>query len=312
MFKILSLDGGGMKGTFAAAFLDELQSSLEHPVASYFDLIAGTSTGGILALALGMGFSAQEILSLYKEEGEKIFPSSKLPWWLQGRATKYKAAGLKSVLEEKFGSRLFGESKYRLIIPALEENTGRVHVYKNAYHSRLRTDYKKLAVDVAMSTAAAPVYLPAHESDAGISFLDGGLWANNPAAISASEAVGLLRIPCEDIRILSIGTTDSPVRQRPAGWRVLSRAKHMLDLSMAAQSSGSLGIAKTLLGGSSVVRINPSIAQGTAALDGTNNLRVLEGLGRSEGRRACTRHREPFFLAPAPVFTPIYSLNSTS
>lgn len=311
MFRILSIDGGGMKGTFAAAFLDELQSSLDQPVASYFDLIAGTSTGGIIALALGLGLTTSEILGLYQNQGSKIFPASKIPWWLR-RTTKYKPTGLRAALEERFKDSKLGHCRYRMLIPALEEHTGRVHIYKNAYHERLRTDYKKTAVEVALSTAAAPIYLPAHESDTGITFLDGGIWANNPAAISTAEAVGLLQIPCTQVRLLSIGTTDSPVGKRPAGWKLLKRATHMLDLSMAAQSSGSLGIAKTLIGGANVIRINPTIAQGTTSLDGTDNLRILEGLGRSEGRRACTRYRDIFFAQQAEAFSPVYTLQTES
>jgi hypothetical protein len=312
MFRILSIDGGGMKGTFAAAFLDELQATLPSPIANYFDLIAGTSTGGIIAVALGMCVPTSEILALYKNEANTIFARDKLPWFLRRRGSIYRPEGLRLALDARFGDRRLAEAKQRLLIPALEESTGRVHIYKNAYHPRLRTDYRRKVVEIAMATTAAPVYLPAHEADSGLCLLDGGLWANNPAGISVAEAVGLLRIPCDEVRLLSVGTTDSPVRKRPSPWRWIARAKHMLDLSMAGQSSGSLGIAKTLIGAENVFRINLMVAQGIAALDQTEDISVLEGLGRSEGRRGSVRLREAFFTCEAPPFSPIYSIDSSS
>ena len=72
-FRILSLDGGGIRGVFPAAFMARLEEHLEHPIGRYFDLIAGTSTGGIIAIGLGLGLSAGEILKLYVEQGPAIF-----------------------------------------------------------------------------------------------------------------------------------------------------------------------------------------------------------------------------------------------
>src|ERR1700730_16069457 len=72
-FRILSLDGGGICGVFPAALLTRLEEHLEHPIGRYFDLIAGTSTGGIIAIGLGLGLPANEILKLYVEQGPAIF-----------------------------------------------------------------------------------------------------------------------------------------------------------------------------------------------------------------------------------------------
>src|SRR5947207_9104557 len=72
-FRILSLDGGGIRGVFPAAFLARLEEHLEHPIGRYFDLIAGTSTGGIIAIGLGLGLSAGDIVKLYVEQGPAIF-----------------------------------------------------------------------------------------------------------------------------------------------------------------------------------------------------------------------------------------------
>ena len=77
MRRILTIDGGGIRGTFPAAFLAELEQELDRPIGSYFDLIAGTSTGGIIAIGLGMGLTAKEISRLYEEKGPAIFGQEK-------------------------------------------------------------------------------------------------------------------------------------------------------------------------------------------------------------------------------------------
>ena len=71
--RILSIDGGGILGTFPAAFLAELEKHLKYPIGAYFDLIAGTSTGGILAIGLAMGLPASKLLDLYEKRGPEVF-----------------------------------------------------------------------------------------------------------------------------------------------------------------------------------------------------------------------------------------------
>jgi patatin-like phospholipase/acyl hydrolase len=75
-FRILSLDGGGIRGVFPAAFLAKLEEHLNAPIGSYFDLIAGTSTGGIITIGLGLGLSAKDILKLYEEQGARDLRSA--------------------------------------------------------------------------------------------------------------------------------------------------------------------------------------------------------------------------------------------
>src|SRR6185437_16192569 len=106
--RILAIDGGGIKGAFPAAFLARVEEELGEPIVDYFDLIAGTSTGGIIALGLGLGLSAKEILNLYVENGRRIFPHTfglALPGVFRA---KYAKAALPEVLQEVFGNRLLG------------------------------------------------------------------------------------------------------------------------------------------------------------------------------------------------------------
>jgi predicted acylesterase/phospholipase RssA len=310
MFRILSIDGGGIKGAFAAAFLDQIQCGMPNHIADYFDLIAGTSTGGIIALGLGLRLPTSQISDLYAKEGNRIFPRERVPWWLRARGAKYSNLGLRAVLEENFGDKKLGEAKSRLMIPALEAHTGQVHIYKTAHDKRLRTDYKCSVVDVAMGTSAAPVFLPPHKSEMGVTFLDGGIWANNPVGVATAEAIGLLNIPSREIAALSVGTTDAPLGRLPSSFQWMKRAQYAVNVTMAAQSSGSLGLAKTLIGAENIFRWNPSLGQGLFQLDGCEDVEVLAGLGRAEGRRASTRLESRFFTQIADRFTPCYQLSA--
>jgi len=127
-YRILSLDGGGIRGVFPAAFLARLQEHLEHPIGSYFDLITGTSTSGIIAIGLGMGVSAHEILNLYEEQGPTIFDQQhgRVRTWFRQRwrsalhlfGSKYSSDNLHAALVGVLKDRRLGESRNRLLIPA--------------------------------------------------------------------------------------------------------------------------------------------------------------------------------------------------
>lgn len=81
MFKILSLDGGGVRGAYTASALASLQSKMQTPLADHFDLIVGTSTGGIIAIGLGLGIPPARLVEFYRSKGKEIFP---VTGWLGG------------------------------------------------------------------------------------------------------------------------------------------------------------------------------------------------------------------------------------
>jgi uncharacterized protein len=125
MFRILSLDGGGIKGAFTASVLATLEEDTGKSVVDHFDLIAGTSTGGILAIGLGLGLSAREICDFYASKGPEIFPSTSLiqrtsGFFRQLFGPKHSHSVLRSALEEVLGKRKFGESSCRLLIPTYD------------------------------------------------------------------------------------------------------------------------------------------------------------------------------------------------
>lgn len=312
MRRILTIDGGGVKGVFPASFLTTIEDTIGHNVSDYFDLIVGTSTGGIIALGLGLGMSAQEMLNLYVEKGPVIFGGSRIARWVRSLGwSKYDSQPLRQALEEVFGNARLGQSTKRLVVPACNLETGEVHVYKTAHHERLERDYKEQVVDVALATAAAPTYFPTHRSAAGTPLVDGGLWANNPVGMAVVEAIGILEWPRDAIRVLSLGCTTEPLRVGWARYIPLGQlywGLKITDVFLSAQSSASLGTAQLLAGYQNVVRISPSVPHGRFSLDGYREIRSLRGLGDTEARKALPTLRPFFFQGHAESFEPCHRL----
>ncbi|WP_170871521.1 CBASS cGAMP-activated phospholipase [Desulfosporosinus metallidurans] len=316
MKKILTIDGGGIKGVFPAAFLASIEDIVGDRIGKYFDLIVGTSTGGILALGLGLGFTAKELLAFYEEYGATIFRSRwvwRLPVinFISGlAATRYKQEPLRNALEQKFGNKLLGECLTRVVIPSLNLETGQVHVYKTSHHPKLVTDYKEKVVDVALATSAAPTYFPAFRATSGVPLVDGGLWANNPVGLSVVEAIGILGWMATDIKVFSLGCTSEALNVRFGRHFALGQlywAKKISDVFMSAQSSHSLGTAQLLIGKENIFRYNPTVANGKFALDSIEEMSSLRGMG-SEYARDTISSIKIFFEEEASPFSPYHGL----
>jgi uncharacterized protein len=310
--RILAIDGGGLKGVFPASFLASVEEAIGAPLAAYFDLIVGTSTGGIIAIGLGLGLTAKQILNFYTEHGPRIFAGSRrLKGLRQVTRAKYDPEPLKASLREVFGDRRLGDSRTRLVIPSFDLETGVIHVYKTAHHERFVTDYKIPAVEVALATAAAPTYFPTYRSAAGVPLVDGGIWANNPAGTAAVEALGVLEWAPGSVRLLSIGCTTAPLNARAdqAKWLGFSYwAKRLVPVFMAAQSSASIGTAQLLLGHNNVQRYSTTVSEGRFRLDAAKDIDSLRGLGANEARRAIPA-LQPWLTTKAAPFEPNYRLD---
>lgn len=263
MRRILCIDGGGIKGTQPAAFLATLEEDLDRPISEYFDLIAGTSTGGILAIGLALGHSAKELLHLYEDRGPVIFGQSAVNDDVPGRLQrlfrkvwtkskhairpKHDATILRDELAKVLQGARIGDAKTRLVVPAWDADRRCPHIYKTAHHERIDTDYKELALDAAMATAAAPTYFKRHKTLNDVGLLDGGVWANNPIAVATIEAITYLGWKPTDLRILSLGCTDE-VYMLPEDPGYLGLNLKILNLFADGQSHGALGMAKLLTG----------------------------------------------------------------
>lgn len=324
--RILALDGGGIKGAFAAAFLETIEENTGKRIADHFDLITGTSTGGIIALGLGLGMSAKEISQFYINDGPRIFsqqnPLDDNGWfsslaakfrrgWRVGKqlaVPKYDPSQLKKALERAFQSKRLGDSSVRLIIPAYHADKEDVYVFKTRHHPRLQMDWKESAVNVALATAAAPTYFQAHPMPSGAPLIDGGIWANNSAGLAAVEARSVLGWKDDDLYIVRLGCTeevlDIPVESGYAGLLLKSTA-----LFMQGQSRGADGTAMLLSDHRQeeprFFSFQPKVPPGKFALDGVSMIARLRGLGAAHGREALPLFQKYFLNENAEKFCPL-------
>jgi Patatin-like phospholipase len=314
MKKILSINGGGIKGSFAVSFLASLEDLLKRPIVDYFDLIVGTSTGGIIALGLGLGISSKDLLSFYQEHGDAIFPKKNfMSFFKRIFSSKFDQNSLRKALHESFQDKKLGDSKKRLIIPSMSLETGDVYLYKTAHHSRFEYDYKISAVDVALATSAAPTFFPIHKIE-GSSLVDGGIWANNPTDLAIIEGISVLGWERSKIKVLNLGCTSTPFdmgtfrnseKNVSSGIFPWFKGLRLLDLMSASQEAASLLKSYTLIGRENLVHINPIVPKGRYSLDNAKEVKSLIGLGKEEARKATPKLREIFFQEIAEEFVPL-------
>ncbi|HDR7987066.1 TPA: patatin-like phospholipase family protein [Bacillus cereus] len=248
-FKILAIDGGGMKGVFPAKYLSDIEEQVGKPIHQYFDLIAGTSTGGIIALGLANDISAKDILELYLKRGKDIFGNRRtiLPY---SKDSHYGNDGLIQVLQETFGDKLLKEVNTMVCIPSIEHQKASPKVYKTPHHPHFIKDGNIEIWKIALATSAAPTYLPAAVIDDNECKIDGGLWANNPVLVAIAEAVKL-GYSLEQIKVLSIGTGTSLYEvdnKHAIRGGILSWGANLVDFTMQAQSKGAFYTACYLIG----------------------------------------------------------------
>jgi uncharacterized protein len=219
-FRILSLAGGGYLGLYTAGVLAGLESRAGRPLARCFDLIAGTSVGGLLGLALAFEVPVIRIVELFRERGSEIFSARSLPTSNVGRlldltrsvlGPKYSGESLRAALTEIFGKRRLGDATHRLVVPAVNVSLSQTKVFKTPHGERSTGDERVLAVDVAMATSAAPAYFPSVKVGRFL-YADGGIFAVAPDQVALHEAEHFLGIAPPQIRMLSIGTATSGYR----------------------------------------------------------------------------------------------------
>ncbi|MDH0178717.1 CBASS cGAMP-activated phospholipase [Acinetobacter pittii] len=245
-FQILALSGGGYRGLYTASVLKELEDKAKdqghESLADCFDLITGTSVGGIVALAIAYGISVSDIVDLFREHGNKIFEPK--PFY-KFTGSKYSNESLKSILETWFGSSILGTLKCPVVIPSIDFTKGSPITFKTPHHENLTTDWKTKIVDIALATSAAPTYFPRHTIGKN-EYVDGGLFANDPSLIGLHEADYMFKKNLNDVHILSIGTLSSKKQLNPStkknggylDWgegSIFDAAPNIIDLVLSSQ-----------------------------------------------------------------------------
>ena len=281
-FSILALDGGGVRGIYGARILDRIESTLGKKVRDCFDLIAGVSTGSILAGAAAASIPMSEIVRLFEEESPRIFRKRRS---IGGLAmlwrSRYSRKPLDDVLRRYVPDLTLGELSTPLLIPSTDLATGGVHVFKSRYLAELGEPYSRdgeaLLLDAILASCAAPTFFDPKEVGPHL-LADGGLWANNPSIIALTEAVSKFNRSIEQVRILSIGTGQAPnMYRRRRCWGLLTGwgREKLVSYTLSLQSQASTNMAKLMLG-PRYLRLDPTIQ--TWQLDDVrhlDNLKVL-------------------------------------
>lgn len=282
--RILALDGGGIRGIFTAAFLAHVEERLKIQLVKHLGLLTGTSTGAIIALALASGMSAKEALEAYKKAGPLIFGQRRnwLSRWLF--TTAHDNTQLTHWLRSTFQEKTLNDAVVPIAIPTLEALTGRVRVWKDDHHRELREGSKKMW-EVALASAAAPTYLPAVQIEGLGTYLDGGLWANNPSLVGLIEARRYLAADFPSTRLLSVGTGRRKRHFRHQDIRTRGKlrwAPDVVEVVLTAQADAAHEQARLLVGPEGYLRIDVDLPH-DIALDDVREMDTLEHLGREAG-----------------------------
>ncbi len=323
-FRILSLDGGGIRGAFSAAFLAEVEKQTGAPIHEHFDLIAGTSTGGIIALAIALGEPADRVVDFYRDDGPRVFTRRRTKTrllstplrWLINRGlrryaitlddlicSRYDSTELRKALDRFFGGRTLLDAKTRAVIPAVDLSRGGPVIFKTPHLAEARTRDKDLSiVDIALATSAAPTYFPAASTGPGTAYCDGGLWANNPVVVAITESQRLNaadRPALTDVEVLSIGTGQPCLSViPPADCGLEWWLPNLFDISGLAQSEGCEKISEFLLP-ERVERVNFTLPNRSWKLDSVDKLDQLIHFGRDAAHQRLPALRHRFFTGVA-------------
>lgn len=263
-FRILSIDGGGIRGVFPAYVLECVEKKLGVDLHNAFDMIAGTSTGSLIASAVACQIPADRMVSLYREHGQTIFtPSRRGSLWPRklrpGFHSKYDNIAFRSVLQDVFRETLLGDVSKPLLLPSTDVGSGGVHVLKSGYSTSFTRDRSVPVRSAVLASCAAPVYFDPVKVDTYL-LADGGIWANNPALAAVIDARYRLGVPLQDIRVLSLGTGTSRTAYGTAArkWGLLNgwKAVGFIDFILSLQAQSTHNYLKLMLAKHQLLRVD--------------------------------------------------------
>lgn len=304
--RIVSLDGGGIRGLVTCRWLAGVDAALaaagKGDIPTRFDLLAGTSTGGLIACGLALGRSPAELAQLYRVRRHEIFPGMGRRLWsrtarllTQGpSAPRYDGRGLEAVLADTFGDARLGDLRLPTLVTAYDTISRKPVVFKSfkPEHAALRVR------DVCRATAAAPTYFPAHPLRVeGVerALVDGGIVANNPTACAIAEALRKDdRVHCpHDLLVLSVGSGERtrPIDLRSAReWGALEWAVPIIDVLFDGNAEAVDYVARHIVG-DGYFRMQAPLTVGLDDLDDVSdtNLAGLESLADAYLRQPGTQ-----------------------
>lgn len=306
--RILSLDGGGIRGLVSCRWLagveDALRQAGKPGLLGSFDLIAGSSTGAFVACGLAMGLAPDKLADLYRQQANVIFPGIAGRLWSRaGRvlsqgpsAPKYDAQGLEKVLKKVFGDATLGQAKLPLLITSYDTISRTPVMFKS-----FKPEHRDLPMwEVCRASSAAPTYFPAHPlkvEGRHCALIDGGVVANNPTACAIAEALRKdARVDrTQDLVVLSVGTgerTRSIDLKSAREWGALEWAIPIIDVLFDGNTDSVDYIARQLVG-DGYFRLQTELLIGLDDLDDVSatNIAALEILAKDYLLQPVTQQR---------------------
>ena len=289
--KVLSIDGGGIRGIIPAIILAEMQKRLGRNLSEVFDLIAGTSTGGIIALGLGTAcnhgqpYSPDQLLNLYVQNGSTIFKKNWLTPEKELILPKYSPDSLEETLARFFQDTEFKTALTPLLISSYDLQ-GQLPFFFKSHRIHADPNYNWKVTSIARATSAAPTYFPPLHLTQGTrdyALVDGGVFVNNPAMAAYAEARSLYR-NFTDFIVVAVGTGDRQDRITYATakeWGLLGWAKQIPAVLMDSVSEA-VDYQLELMPGCSYFRLQPPLQAAESDMDNVSpeNLANLQKVGR--------------------------------
>ena len=284
-------------------------------IANCFDLVVGTSTGGIIALGLGAGLSATNLLDIYIGRGGEVFPAhsritKKILNVNQFLFNRCNRKQLDRLIDDMLRSRQIWESRFRICVPSAETRHFEPFIFKTPHHPDYRLDWKWPMALAAKATSAAPTFFTPVKSTEGYEFIDGGIWANNPTMVGIADALACFDLSREQIRILSLGCIRSDFKMSCARRHLggLWFWRSIILESMHIESQNVIGQARLIIGGDRVLRIEAPAVRPEIELWNWERCRAeLPAIADRSFEEHGPRISKEFLSTVAAVYSPYYT-----
>lgn len=302
--RILSIDGGGVRGIVPAAILAYWEREQKGRVADRFDFFAGTSTGAIVAASLAAGLSAETVFDLFVTETEGIFKRGDVGFWQRALSYKgwalpaYSSDRLRTVLESHLADMTLGECPRPLVVTSLDVVNGIPKIFRSGHHPQCGSDRDVRLVDAVLASSAAPVFFPSVRAGAS-TYVDGAMWANNPSLVAllesqaiASGEPNLVSISCG--HPIWSGRLGFGGKRGLVGWSV-----PFVTLMITAQADGVHSYMQRLVPPERYCRIDPTLPRHLASIESAANQSELVARAQEAARGTLGLVAERFPLVDA-------------
>ena len=312
-FHILALSGGGFRGLFTARVLAGLEKAAGKPIGRCFDLICGTSIGGMIAMGLGIEKPMREVAKVISDNGRRIFQGRGFFGGMNIFSAKHSNRNLRKVVESVFDDKTMADSKHPLLIPVVDYSEGRPQIFKSLCGSHFVTDGKLKMADVAMAATAAPLYFPMWrmpEESGSVVYIDGGVYANAPGLLGVHELACNLKKDIGSISLLSVGTMSADARigkhSLNRGIWAWGKGGRLLDITVSAQENlanfmleQQLGVGRYHVIGQPSAGEQPKFLGLDAVTDDAKN--ILRSAAQNEVQKFMTPANQEKWLEHVPV-----------